>query len=154
MLKIKDGNIGPERCVQAGIHSLTERKMTDRFSIKVAYEFFGPKDTKAILVTHCLECLHLPKHAFILWLRVQSRWLTKDKLQHLEVDKNCIFCGETEETAQYFFFLVHSITQFGGRFAVGWPSHVICLLYQTHLNGWKKLEEQRGKVKSRELLSL
>ena len=49
--------------------------------------------------------LNMPKHAFIAWLAMLNRLPTKDRLMvwGMEMEGNCVFCGEQETRSQLFF---------------------------------------------------
>uniref|UniRef100_A0A1J3HF68 Reverse transcriptase zinc-binding domain-containing protein n=2 Tax=Noccaea caerulescens TaxID=107243 RepID=A0A1J3HF68_NOCCA len=49
---------------------------------------------------------HIPKHAFILWLAVQNRLVTRDRLRSwgLNVSEVCLLCGAAAETRDHLFF--------------------------------------------------
>lgn len=77
---------------------------SEKFSIKMAYDFFRPRGTKKIQAADVWRPCITPKHSFFLWLGVQSKLLTKDKLQFLDIDRNCVFCGHMAETGCQLFF--------------------------------------------------
>lgn len=76
-----------------------------RLNTMAVYEFFRPKGTKEAWAAQVWDIFITPKHAFILSLGARSKLQTKDRLHHLQLDRNCSFCGLTEETTQYLFFL-------------------------------------------------
>ena len=49
--------------------------------------------------------LNMPKHAFIAWLAMLNRLPTKDTLMAwgMEMEGNCVFCGEQETKSHLFF---------------------------------------------------
>lgn len=50
--------------------------------------------------------LAIPKHSFITWLAVNDRLRTKDKLLSfgMNIDSNCLLCGEAAETSEHLFY--------------------------------------------------
>ncbi|XP_022861447.1 uncharacterized protein LOC111381837 [Olea europaea var. sylvestris] len=70
----------------------------------MAYEYFRSKGTKRIWAADVWKSCIASKHSFFLWLGVQSKLLTKDKLQYLEIDRNCILCGHMAKTGRHLFF--------------------------------------------------
>nr|XP_043618991.1 uncharacterized protein LOC122590873 [Erigeron canadensis] len=51
----------------------------------------------------------VPKHAFILWLAIQGRLLTQDKIEKWQQDCNlkCPFCQEGADSHEHLFFQCH-----------------------------------------------
>lgn len=88
----------------SGVDRLCGWTKATSFNVKVAYEFFRLRDAKVVWADTIWNISIIPKHAFIHWLGVKSRLLTKDKIQNLELDGRCSFCGEMEEIALHLFF--------------------------------------------------
>ncbi|XP_022842018.1 uncharacterized protein LOC111365713 [Olea europaea var. sylvestris] len=65
----------------------------DKFCTKAAYEFFRPKGSRKVWTGDVWKSCITPRHSFLLWLGVQSKLLKKDKLQFLDLDRKCVFCG-------------------------------------------------------------
>ncbi|XP_022871917.1 uncharacterized protein LOC111391015 [Olea europaea var. sylvestris] len=59
----------------------------EKFSTKIAYNFFRLKGTFKPWGTEVWKSCITPKHSFILWLGAQSKVLTKDKLLFLDIDR-------------------------------------------------------------------
>ncbi|XP_022848848.1 uncharacterized protein LOC111371175 [Olea europaea var. sylvestris] len=76
----------------------------DKFRTKFAYDFFRPKGSFKTWGAEIWKPCITPKHSFLLWLGVQSKLLTKDKLHFLDIDMNCVFCAHSEETCEHLFF--------------------------------------------------
>lgn len=72
--------------------------------ISLAYNYFKPKGTKTVWATSVWNTCITLKHSFILWLGANSKLLTKYKLQHMDIDRNCVLCGTSTESVQHFFF--------------------------------------------------
>ncbi|CAA7031764.1 unnamed protein product [Microthlaspi erraticum] len=49
---------------------------------------------------------HIPKHAFIFWLTVQNRLVTRDRMRSwgLRVPEECLLCGSSIESRDHLFF--------------------------------------------------
>ncbi|GFZ00972.1 hypothetical protein Acr_14g0006070 [Actinidia rufa] len=93
-----------EGSLQAAKSRIEQWIIGGKFSSKAAYEFFRPQKIKLTwpkLVWHgCIT----PKHAFILWLGLKDRLLTRDKLQgHIE-DLICPLCMAADESIDHLFF--------------------------------------------------
>ncbi|XP_022897683.1 uncharacterized protein LOC111411379 [Olea europaea var. sylvestris] len=69
----------------------------EKFCTKMAYDYFQPRGTKRIWAVDVWKSCITSKHSFLLWLWVQSKLLTKGKLQYLEIDQNCVLCGHMAE---------------------------------------------------------
>lgn len=56
--------------------------------------------------SHCLPWLtgHIPRHSFILWMAMQCKLRTKDRLWFVDEQKLCVLCGLEEETHAHLFF--------------------------------------------------
>ncbi|XP_022848778.1 uncharacterized protein LOC111371100 [Olea europaea var. sylvestris] len=104
VLEIRDSILGVEGMLQADMDKLLCWTETGNFCISTAYGFFKPKGTKVVWVATIWNTSITPKHAFILWLAVQTKLLTKEKIQYLDLDRRCELCGLTEETVQHPFF--------------------------------------------------
>lgn len=46
----------------------------------------------------------IPKHSFILLLSAKTKLLTKDRLQHMEINNICMFYQVSIESVQHLFF--------------------------------------------------
>ncbi|GFS30621.1 hypothetical protein Acr_00g0012980 [Actinidia rufa] len=71
---------------------------------KLAYEYFRPKANKLLWPKVIWTTYTTPKHAFILWLAMKERLLTKDKLHDPAADQMCSLCRTENETAEHLFF--------------------------------------------------
>lgn len=72
-----------------------------KFSIKKAYQFFTPQFQKVDWKKTVLVQSIIPRHQFILWLAIQHRLSTVDRLERwgIQVEKECVLCeSDTEET--------------------------------------------------------
>ncbi|XP_022895208.1 uncharacterized protein LOC111409387 [Olea europaea var. sylvestris] len=78
--------------------------MHDKFSTKIAYDYFRHKGTLKPWEGEVWKPCITPKHSFLLWLAAQSKLLTKDKLLFLDIDRRCVFCRLFEETCDHLFF--------------------------------------------------
>ncbi|XP_057512765.1 uncharacterized protein LOC130794818 [Actinidia eriantha] len=71
---------------------------------KLAYEYFRPKANKLLWPKVIWTTYATLKHAFILWLAMKERLLTKDKLHDPAADQMCSLCRTENETAEHLFF--------------------------------------------------
>ncbi|XP_062106391.1 uncharacterized protein LOC133817803 [Humulus lupulus] len=79
---------------------------TTGYQIRKGYQLLSP----IIETVHwCKEVwgrLNIPKHSFILWLAVQNRLKTKERLQRFNIlnDSTCLLCNSQPESATHLFF--------------------------------------------------
>lgn len=69
-----------------------------------AYDFYRPKGRFQLCMKDLWKPCLLPKHAFILWLGVKGRLLTKDRITYLELEGYCDLCSVSLETLDHLFF--------------------------------------------------
>jgi hypothetical protein len=69
-----------------------------------AYNFFRPSGSPVSWERVVWEKWSLPKHCFILWLAVQRKLRTRDRLPFLPSDPLCVFCQHEEESHGHLFF--------------------------------------------------
>lgn len=57
----------------------------------------------------------IPKHAFLSWIVVRDRLVTRDRLFRwgLLVPESCVLCTGGNESRQHLFFIVHSVERYG-----------------------------------------
>lgn len=83
-----------------------------RFSIKKAYRSLMPQYEKVSWKSLVLAKGLLPRHQFILWLAVQKRLSTVDRLKRwrVQVSQNCVLCetDSIEDLAHLFFSCPYS----------------------------------------------
>ncbi|XP_013583479.1 PREDICTED: uncharacterized protein LOC106292439 [Brassica oleracea var. oleracea] len=46
----------------------------------------------------------IPRHAFLVWLAIQNRLSTGDRMRKLGILQGCVLCGERDETRDHLFF--------------------------------------------------
>ena len=46
----------------------------------------------------------VPRFAFIVWLAIQNRLSTGDRMRHWRIQQGCVLCGERDETRDHLFF--------------------------------------------------
>lgn len=93
-----------EDSMQAVIQRLADWSTEGKLIMSKSYEYFRSKGTNKTWVADVWKPFITPKYSFIPWLSAQSRLLIKDKLQHLEIDRSCVFCGVNEESGKHLFF--------------------------------------------------
>ena len=103
-----------EGLVAAAIRLLSSWEREDTLCLSKAYDFFRPTRIKMIWARDVWNSAVMPKHAFVLWLSVKSKLLTKDKLHFLDIDRSCGLCGTCEETHQHVFFQCSVSSQIWG----------------------------------------
>ncbi|GFS35169.1 hypothetical protein Acr_00g0038190 [Actinidia rufa] len=89
---------------QASLDRLHHWAARGNFNVKACYEFFRCKGGKPCWTKVVWHKSLMPKHAFILWLSLKERLLTRDKLcDHVE-DTSCALCGNPVESIDHLFF--------------------------------------------------
>lgn len=80
--------------------------MQGKMNIKKLYNLLKPHPAKVPWRRVICNNKASPKSLFILWLAVQNRLATKDRLQkwHISCDPLCALCGEEDETLPHLFF--------------------------------------------------
>ncbi|XP_022891949.1 uncharacterized protein LOC111406809 [Olea europaea var. sylvestris] len=104
MFEMRDTIAGNDRNGQIAGNLMTNWNNAVKFSVQAGCHFFRPKGEVRCWTREVWRPFITPKHAFILWLGVQLKLLTKDRLPYLNIDKNCAFCGSHFENGQYLFF--------------------------------------------------
>ncbi|KAL0293332.1 UNVERIFIED_CONTAM: hypothetical protein Sradi_6943000 [Sesamum radiatum] len=69
-----------------------------------AYEYFRSKRTKQPWQSAIWKAFISPKYSFILWLGLQGRLSTCDRLTFLQENESCLLCINTQESAKHLFF--------------------------------------------------
>ncbi|XP_021776079.1 uncharacterized protein LOC110739906 [Chenopodium quinoa] len=78
----------------------------NRFKIKKMYKAIMIQAPKVTWRRVICNNLATPKSLFLTWLAVKNRLLTKDRLQHwnIQCDPACFLCNQSLETVQHLFF--------------------------------------------------
>ncbi|GFZ02105.1 hypothetical protein Acr_15g0007140 [Actinidia rufa] len=76
---IRDKIVAVEGSYQAALDRLHQWAALGTFNVKAGYEFFRNKGTKPCWTKIAWHRSLMPKHSFILWLRLKKRLLTRDK---------------------------------------------------------------------------
>lgn len=103
-----------------------------KFRICKAYQFLKPKATLVHWKRIICNTRASPKSAFIVWLALQNRLATKDRLLswNLNIDGQCVLCQKSPETLHHLFFqceysaaIWSKVMQFSGdqRWNQNWP---------------------------------
>ncbi|GFZ14548.1 hypothetical protein Acr_24g0007380 [Actinidia rufa] len=93
-----------EGSLQAAKSRIDQWAIGDKFSSKAAYEYFRPQKIKLTWPKLLWHGCITPKHVFILWLGLNGRLLTRDKLQGLIEDQSCPLCRAADESVDHLFF--------------------------------------------------
>ena len=102
--QIRDRIVIEEGSKQAALDRISQWVDKGNFIVKASYDFFRAKGGKPCWTKVVWHRSLMPKHAFILWLSLKERLLTRDKLsEHIE-DTSCVFCGSHLETIDHLFF--------------------------------------------------
>ncbi|XP_062103617.1 uncharacterized protein LOC133814705 [Humulus lupulus] len=98
--------------------------LTNGYQIRKGYQMLCPITDHVHWCKEVWGRLNIPKHSFILWLSVQNRLKTKERLQRFNIisNSNCLLCNSHTETVSYLFF--------------GCGISVICLRHVQHWLGW------------------
>ncbi|XP_060195114.1 uncharacterized protein LOC132624337 [Lycium barbarum] len=106
--------------------------LNGKFSIKKMYALLMPHYTKVTWKSIMLQPNVHPRYKFTLWLAIQGRLATVDRLQKfgIIVPPDCIFCGQTQETLSHLYFEC-SITK--GL----WCRLLVWLGYTRKIGDWK-----------------
>lgn len=75
-----------------------------RFCVSIAYEYFRPKGVKVLWAKSVWNSFVTPKHAFIGWLAIKNKLLTKDRLVFLQIDRRCSFYTHFSKSTAHLFF--------------------------------------------------
>ncbi|GFY91886.1 hypothetical protein Acr_08g0002820 [Actinidia rufa] len=101
---LRDEIIATEHSQQAAAEKINQWKANGDLYSKLAYEYFRPKAIKLKWPKVIWTNYATPKHAFILWLAMKERLLTKDRLPDPGANQPCSLCRAENETAEHLFF--------------------------------------------------
>ncbi|XP_062104126.1 uncharacterized protein LOC133815286 [Humulus lupulus] len=78
----------------------------ERYKIAKGYKFLCPIQDQVNWSKEVWGRLNTPKHSFVLWLAIQDRLKTKERLYRFNVlpDARCQFCTVEDETIAHLFF--------------------------------------------------
>lgn len=98
-----------------------------RMCLSAAYEFFRPKGRRVMWASIVWHPSLIPKHAFIVWLCVKDRILTRDKLNLLDINRGCVhFVVWWRSPAGTCTSSASSWQMFGDISEAGWASLGVC----------------------------
>ena len=126
---------------------------TGKFTIHSAWEIL--RDKRPISASHCLLWYngHIPRQSFILWLAMQRRLSTKDRLCFLEDSTTCNLCGSAMESHDHLFFQCHYSSSVWSSIAntagIRWPSlpwSDLLLWTTNNLSEKKNLSHMVGRI--------
>ncbi|GFZ06915.1 hypothetical protein Acr_18g0010850 [Actinidia rufa] len=86
------------------LNRLNQWAGTGKFNAEAAYEFFRPRGPKICWTKLVWHHSIMPKQAFILWLSMKERLLTKEKMIEQIEDTSCALCGDQIESVNHLFF--------------------------------------------------
>ncbi|KAK9750756.1 hypothetical protein RND81_02G219400 [Saponaria officinalis] len=76
------------------------------YSIKKGYQFLYEENAQVYWFPWVKNRCLIPKHSFLIWLVVQQRLLTQDRLMHMEIIQTnlCFLCATDAESHEHLFF--------------------------------------------------
>ncbi|XP_060211703.1 uncharacterized protein LOC132639260 [Lycium barbarum] len=105
-----------------GLEDLNSHEVQEKFKISKAYRALQPTWPKVHWKKLVLLKGLVPKHQFILWLAIQRKLATVDRLKKwgIQVEKNCVLCEtDVEENLDHLFFQC-SYSQFIRKTLMTW----------------------------------
>lgn len=78
---------------------------------KLAYDHFRLRGIKLKWPKIIWNSNTIPKKAFIFWLGMKGKLLTKDRLHDPQVDQSCSLCRAEDESIDHLFFRCHFVRQ-------------------------------------------
>ena len=111
LAQIRGRIISEEGSQQAALDRMQQWITLEKFNVKASYEFFRPKGMKAYWTKVVWHRSIMPKHSFILWLSLQERLLTRDKMIDQIEDTSCVLCGDPIESVSHLFFHCRTANQ-------------------------------------------
>ncbi|GFY86960.1 hypothetical protein Acr_05g0005990 [Actinidia rufa] len=87
---LRDEVIATEQSQQAAAQKMNQWMANGELQSKVAYEYFKPRASKLQWPKDIWLNYAIPKHAFILWLAMKEKLLTKDRLHDPEADPDLL----------------------------------------------------------------
>ena len=104
IIGLRDEIIAAEDNEERAIQRINQWTSNGELISKKAYEYFRPRMAKLAWPKMVWQSFITPKHAFILWLGLKGKLLTKDKLQGVIEDTFCPLCRSELETIDHLFF--------------------------------------------------
>ncbi|GFY91065.1 hypothetical protein Acr_07g0012610 [Actinidia rufa] len=113
VIALREEIIATERSQQAEAHKINQWMANGELNSKLAYEYFRPKAIKLQWPKVIWTNYATPKHAFIFWLAMKEKLLTKDRLHDPGANQLCSLCRTENETAEHFhlFFQCNFVRQ-------------------------------------------
>ena len=77
------------------------QQVSGNYSIAQGYKLLCVNREKVQWDKQVWNRWNYPKHSFIVWLAIQNRLTTRERLRKylLNIDNNCVFCGSQGETS-------------------------------------------------------
>ncbi|GFS35505.1 hypothetical protein Acr_00g0040240 [Actinidia rufa] len=111
VMGLRDEIIATEQSQPAAAQKINQWTANGDLHSKLAYDYFRPKANKLKWPTVIWSNYTTPKHAFILWLAMKERLLTKDRLPDPGADQTCLLCRTENETTEHLFFQCNFVRQ-------------------------------------------
>ncbi|XP_057485879.1 uncharacterized protein LOC130772160 [Actinidia eriantha] len=104
IINLRDEIIAAENTVEGAIQKMNQWTSNGELKSRIAYEYFRPRANKLLWTKVIWTNYTTPKHAFILWLAMKEKLLTKDRLHDPQIDQTCSLCRAKTETTRHMFF--------------------------------------------------
>jgi len=127
---------------------LVKAQLRDRFSIRKMYVNLMPVHSKVAWKHLALHTKIHPRYKFILWLAIQKRLATVERLQKfgITVLPDCVFCCQHLETFSHLFFEC-SVTKKIWNCMLQWFGHRRQIQdWETEVNWMSQIARRRGGV--------
>ncbi|PSS30620.1 Ribonuclease H protein [Actinidia chinensis var. chinensis] len=111
VMGLRDEIIATEQSQPAAAQKINQWTANGDLHSKLAYDYFKPKANKLKWPAVIWSNYTTPKHAFILWLAMKERLLTKDRLPDPGADQTCSLCRTENETTEHLFFQCNFVRQ-------------------------------------------
>ncbi|XP_013632695.1 PREDICTED: uncharacterized protein LOC106338211 [Brassica oleracea var. oleracea] len=76
----------------------------DSFNAAKTWEQIWSKRAEVVWSRSVWFTQGIPRHAFLVWLAIQNRLSTRDRMRKWGILQGCVLCGERDETRDHLFF--------------------------------------------------
>ena len=104
IIALRDDIIASEGTEQAAIQKLNQWSINGELQSKLAYDHFRPRGNNLKWPKIIWNSNAIPKQAFIFWLGMKGRLLTKERLHDPNLEKTCSLCRAEDESIDHLFF--------------------------------------------------
>ena len=111
IITLRDELVAAENTMEGAIQRMNQWTSKGELKSRIAYEYFRPKANKLLWTKVIWNNFTTPKHAFILWLAMKEKLLTKDRLHDPQIDQICLLCRAEVETTKHLFFQCSFVQQ-------------------------------------------